>query len=632
MVAKKRKSKRQTLQQKYKIVKRTKEHKKRLKKGALEGARKRKVEGGIPNAWPFKEDLLKEIAVAKQKLEEKKLRQKEKRQEEFARRRAGGSSSGGADGMDVTEELDDDEEEGGAPSSSKNRLLHLNSAASNAFDQDQDEEEEDTGLSMKTAAAGQNSRRAYLRELRKVIESSDVILQVLDARDPLGTLSTAVEEMVSSKADKRLVYVLNKADLVPRDALSGWLAYLRRSHPAVPFKCNTQAQRGNLGRAAGKVTSQGEGGLQTNSAVGAEELLQLLKNYSRMGETKTIVAVGIVGFPNVGKSSLVNSLMRTRAVGVSSMPGFTKVAQEVILDKNIRLMDSPGIVFADGDSAATALRNCVNVEEMEDVLTPLQAVLERCPQGYLMQLYNIPKFKPLDAMGFLALVARVQGKLKKGGIPNTDAAARAVLHDWNNGKIRYYCKPPKIASLGSDGSTGVGERDSLVLSSFSAGMDLDALRDSDVRVLSALEAVGTDDGYVAMGEAGVGLQLTAVPLVETGIIDAPAGKQQQKKKKKKSAQAQEDEEQEQEEEEEDDVSLISRNTSRSQVAARPRREAAPLSKTAKAALVADYKPPAADALSHRSIKDKAKKVKKAARRTGAGAAGEAYDFATDFKA
>jgi nuclear GTP-binding protein len=58
-----------------------------------------------------------------------------------------------------------------------------------------------------------------------------------------------------------------------------------------------------------------------------------------------------------------------------------QVSQEVILDKNIRLIDSPGIVFADGDSAATALRNCVNVEEMEDVLTPVQAILEKCPQG-----------------------------------------------------------------------------------------------------------------------------------------------------------------------------------------------------------------------------------------------------------
>ena len=64
---------------------------------------------------------------------------------------------------------------------------------------------------------------------------------------------------------------------------------------------------------------------------------------------------------------------------------FGQVSQEVILDKNIRLIDSPGIVFADGDSAATALRNCVNVEEMEDVLTPVQAILDRCPQGYLFR-------------------------------------------------------------------------------------------------------------------------------------------------------------------------------------------------------------------------------------------------------
>lgn len=91
--------------------------------------------------------------------------------------------------------------------------------------------------------------------------------------------------------------------------------------------------------------------------------------------------LGCVGFPNVGKSSLINSLTRTRAVGVSAMPGFTKVSQEVILDTNIRLIDSPGIVFADGDSAATALRNCVNVEEMVDVLTPVQSILDRCPQG-----------------------------------------------------------------------------------------------------------------------------------------------------------------------------------------------------------------------------------------------------------
>lgn len=88
MVAKKRKSKRQTLQVKYKIVKRTKEHHRRLKKGAvLHGAsgrnKKKKELTSIPNNWPYKEDLLKEIQAAKDKMEDVKQRQKEKRQEEI---------------------------------------------------------------------------------------------------------------------------------------------------------------------------------------------------------------------------------------------------------------------------------------------------------------------------------------------------------------------------------------------------------------------------------------------------------------------------------------------------------------------------------------------------------------------
>ena len=365
------------------------------------------------------------------------------------------------------------------------------------------EESDKTGLNNK--GAGQNSRRAYLSELRKVVDGADVILHVLDARDPIGTRSHAIEEMVLSTSEKKLVFVLNKSDLVPREILSGWLAYLRRSCPAVPFKCNTQSQKENLGRATGKVVNQQEGALKTNQAVGAEELLGLLKNYSRVGDSKSVITVGIVGFPNVGKSSLINSLMRSRAAAVSSVPGFTKVNQEVILDKNIRLIDSPGIVFADGDSAATALRNCVNVEEMVDVLTPVQAVLERCPQAYLMQLYAIPKFKSTDCIGFLALVARTTGKLKKGGIPNTDAAARIVLHDWNTGKIKYYCKPPVQTSGG-----GVGEGDSMVLSGFSKEMDVDALRDEDMKVLDALEALAGNQaasGYVAMETLGDSVDL-----------------------------------------------------------------------------------------------------------------------------
>lgn len=488
MVAKKRKSKRQTLQQKFKIQKRSQQHKRRLKKGAIVGKNFKKApKDSIPNAWPYKEDLLKEIVVAKEKMEELRLRQKEKRHEEMMKRRG---AKGDAMDTDATDADND-------------RVKNALSAPADDDDMySDDDDEDDGGVDVKTSdSMGQNSRRAYLRELRKVVNNADVILHVLDARDPLGTRSSAIQDMVLSDYKKKLVYVLNKSDLVPRDALTGWLTYLRQSCPTVPFKSNTQQQKGNLGRTAGKVVKQQEGALQTTQAIGADELLGLLKNYCRVGDTKSIISVGIVGFPNVGKSSVINSLMRTRAVGVSPTPGYTKVMQEVVLDKNIRLLDSPGIVFADGDSLSTALRNCVNVEDMIDVITPVQAILERCPQSYLMQLYSIPKFKPNDSMGFLSLVAKATGRLKKGGVPNTDAAARSILHDWNNGKIKFYCKPPKVVSGG-----GAGERDTAIVSSFSKAFDIE---DADIRVLQALEAAAAADTEDTCAMDGVAMDFVA---------------------------------------------------------------------------------------------------------------------------
>ena len=211
-------------------------------------------------------------------MEEVRLRQREKRLEEIRRRRGGGEDS---EAMETAEER-------------PKNVLSAPQLASEGAD-----EQEEEAADLRQAGLGQNSRRAFLRELRKVVSGADVILHVLDARDPEGTRSKAIEDMVLQTAGKRLVFVLNKADLVPREVLRGWLAHLRQFHPAVPFKCNTQTQRSHLGMAAGKVAKREEKGLQTSQAVGAEELLGLLKNYCRVGDgAKSIITVGCVGFPN----------------------------------------------------------------------------------------------------------------------------------------------------------------------------------------------------------------------------------------------------------------------------------------------------------------------------------------------
>lgn len=463
MVAKKRASKRQTLQQKYKIIKRCKEHKKRVKKGVITNTtghkKQKRSENRIPNAWPFKEDLLKEIQAAKEKMEEVKLRQKEKRGEEFNKRRGLGKAT------EEDQESDDDEMD------------------ADDNDEEGSEEEEEEAADENVAhdsALGQNSRRAYLTTLRKVIERADIILHVLDARDPLGTRSTAVEEMIANKLGKKLVFILNKSDLIPRENLQQWLNYFRASHPCLAFKSNTQQQRQNLSQShSGKVTHSDEDILQsTAQAVGAEEVLQLLKNYARHDaghSSKTIISVGIVGFPNVGKSSLINSLLRRRVVGVSPLPGHTKSLQEVILDKNIRLIDSPGVVFSsdhDDQATKTVLRNCVNVDEIGDYLSVIQALLQQINNTeYLMQLYNVPRFNDFDAQQFLQLVGRAQGRLKKGGIVNVDAAARAILNDWNHGKIRYSSEPPALPESHTEEEGGEKKMDTQLLTTLSEGID-----------------------------------------------------------------------------------------------------------------------------------------------------------------
>jgi nuclear GTP-binding protein len=314
------------------------------------------------------------------------------------------------------------------------------------------------------AGAGASTRRAFYKHLRTVVEKADVILEVLDARDPLACRAHAVEALaLAQNPPKRVVLVLNKIDLVPAAAVQQWLAYLRREFPAVAFKASTQQQRSNIaapgGAAVNKATEAGD--VVTGAgAAGADTLLQLIKNYSRSHDMKRAVTVGVVGYPNVGKSSIINSLKRTRAVGVSATPGSTRVLQEVSLDAKVTLIDCPGIIFdddagqAEGDDggAGLLLRNCVSVESIEDPEAAVEGILRRCAPEKLMLVYGIAAYA--DTTQFLVQVAVKRGKLGKGGIPDKVGAARAVLQDWNSGKIPFFVLPPapEAAPMAEEGA------------------------------------------------------------------------------------------------------------------------------------------------------------------------------------
>ncbi|KAJ3241552.1 Guanine nucleotide-binding protein-like 3 [Chytriomyces hyalinus] len=300
------------------------------------------------------------------------------------------------------------------------------------------------------AATGRkdNSKKAYYKEFRKVVEQADVILEVLDARDPMGCRPKQIEELIlNAGINKRIILVLNKIDLVPRDVVEKWLKYLRNEFPTIAFKASTQTQRTNLGRSNVSTDKASQDLLNSSECLGADNLVKLLKNYCRNNSIKTSITVGVVGFPNVGKSSVINSLKRSKACNVGATPGVTKIAQQIHLDKNIKLLDCPGIIFSKGKvsddpraQAEVLLRNCVKTELIDDPIAPVELILSRCTKEQIMLMYDVPQFA--DANDFLTHLARQRGKLHKGGSPDLENTARSVLQDWNAGRVPFYTLPP----------------------------------------------------------------------------------------------------------------------------------------------------------------------------------------------
>jgi len=271
-----------------------------------------------------------------------------------------------------------------------------------------------------------------------------------------------------------MVLVLNKIDLVPKQVVADWLAVLRRSHPTIAIKASQE--RGDAEEVQLDARS-------TSVPVGMDGLLQLLKNYARTGgvggKSKTCIVVGILGYPNVGKSSIINALKRSRAVGVSSRPGSTSSMQEVVLDRNVRLLDSPGVVFNDESS----LLGSVDAHSIDDPIPPVEDILKRCDHSSLLMTYNIPTFPPGNVMVFLAMVAKSYGRVLKGGIPDKVAAARTVLKDWNSGKIPYYTPAPTLdADMGSEESNK--KKTAVIVSQMGKELNLQKL---DEEVMNALK-------------------------------------------------------------------------------------------------------------------------------------------------
>ncbi|KAI5466699.1 P-loop containing nucleoside triphosphate hydrolase protein [Mariannaea sp. PMI_226] len=499
---KKPKSKRGTTRLRHKIEKASaaKQRKERkLAKKNPEWRSKLKKDPGIPNLFPYKEKILQEI-------EEKRLKKAEEAQKrkELAKAAKTGAKNEGAMedaelGDDVNEDLDgmddDDMDEDVDESNPMAALIASARAAAAKYDrqladdddemdEDDDSDASDNGPEMSIGQAA--SRKTYDKVFKQVVEQADVVLYVLDARDPEATRSREVERSIMAAASngKRLILILNKVDLIPPKVLRDWLVYLRRYFPTLPLRASSGASNAHT-------FNHRDLTVQSTSTA----LFKALKSFAASRQLKRAVSVGVIGYPNVGKSSVINALLSrmsgrgsssSKACPAGAEAGVTTSIRSVKIDSKLTLLDSPGVVFPSSSSVQTGglvnlknateahahliLLNAVPPKQIDDPIPAVTLLLKRLSSSpELMQkltdVYDIPPLMPSRADGdtttdFLVQVARKRGRIGRGGIPNLNGAAMTIITDWRDGRIQGWVEPPALAVETSSG-TGASAKPSV---------------------------------------------------------------------------------------------------------------------------------------------------------------------------
>lgn len=260
----------------------------------------------------------------------------------------------------------------------------------------------------------------HMTKTRRLIEADlkmvDAVVEITDARIPESSRNPILDELVGSKPR---IMILNKCDYADDASTALWRRYYEgRGITVITCDCRS-------GKGINKF-------LPTVKTL-LKELIERRKARGMIGKALRLMVVGI---PNVGKSSFINRMANSRKTKVGDRPGVTRGKQWVSIDKDVELLDMPGILWPKFDDQLAAQRLAFTgaikdeVTDSEALARALGELLQRDYSELLKARYKIPCEGDI-----LTEIAKARGMLISGGEPDTERAAAALLDEYRGGRI-----------------------------------------------------------------------------------------------------------------------------------------------------------------------------------------------------
>lgn len=269
----------------------------------------------------------------------------------------------------------------------------------------------------------------HMTKTRRMIQSNlslvDGVVEILDARIPDSSRNPEMDRLVK---DKPRMFILNKADMADENATSKWINHYKSKGVTV-IKCNCKT---------------GDGIKSFLPAVKNQLLAELMEKRRSKGIDGAPLRLMIVGIPNVGKSSFINKMAKSKKAKVEDRPGVTRDKQWVSTGIGVDLLDMPGILWPKFDDKLTAENLALTGALKDDILDTEALAVILCNRlralypDRLVQRYKLGDIKDIEGLTdyeLFELIGKKRGFLMSGGCINTERTADMLLDELRGSRL-----------------------------------------------------------------------------------------------------------------------------------------------------------------------------------------------------